>query len=68
MGSSMYTYAGSVEDSDLNFHDLYYLKKFSLARFIILFRTIKTVLKAAGGNYDLIYLLLTVENLPNTLY
>ena len=43
-------YAGSVEDSDLKLsYDLYYLKKFSLwLDLLILFRTIKTVLKAAG--------------------
>lgn len=43
-------YASSVEDSDLKLsYDLFYLKNFSsLLDLIILFRTIKTVLKASG--------------------
>ena len=43
-------YASSVEDSNLKLsYDLFYLKNFSsLLDFIILFRTIKTVLKAGG--------------------
>jgi len=43
-------YAASVEDSDLKLsYDLYYLKHFSIwLDMIILFRTIKTVLKASG--------------------
>ena len=43
-------YAASVEDSDLKLsYDLYYLKQFSTwLDLIILFRTIKTVLKAGG--------------------
>ena len=43
-------YAASVEDSDLKLsYDLYYLKHFSIwLDLIILFRTIKTVLKAGG--------------------
>ncbi len=43
-------YAGSVEDSDLKLsYDLYYLKHFSTwLDLIILFRTVKTVLKAGG--------------------
>ena len=43
-------YASSVEDSDLKLsYDLYYLKQFSTwIDFIILFRTIKTILKASG--------------------
>ena len=43
-------YAASVEDSDLKLsYDLYYLKNFSTwLDLIILFRTVKTVLKAGG--------------------
>ena len=43
-------YASSIEDSDLKLsYDLYYLKHFSTALdLVILFRTIKTVLKAGG--------------------
>ena len=43
-------YASSVEDSDLKLsYDLYYLKNFSTwLDLIILFRTVKTVLKAGG--------------------
>lgn len=43
-------YASSVEDSDLKLsYDLYYLKRFNTwIDFVILFRTIKTVLKAGG--------------------
>lgn len=43
-------YASSVEDSDLKLsYDLYYLRHFSIGLdLLILFRTIKTVLKAAG--------------------
>ncbi len=43
-------YAASVEDSELKLsYDLYYLKHFSTwLDLVILFRTIKTVLKAAG--------------------
>ena len=43
-------YASSVEDSDLKLsYDLYYLRHFSTwLDLVILFRTIKTVLKAAG--------------------
>ncbi len=43
-------YAASVEDSELKLsYDLYYLKYFSTwLDFLILFRTIKTVLKVAG--------------------
>jgi len=43
-------YASSIEDSDLKLSfDLFYLKNFSCwLDFIILFRTIKTVLKASG--------------------
>ena len=43
-------YAASVEDSELKLsYDLYYLKHFSTwLDLIILFRTIKTVLKAGG--------------------
>ena len=43
-------YAASIEDSDLKLsYDLYYLKHFSTwLDLIILFRTIKTVLKAGG--------------------
>jgi len=43
-------YAGTVEDSDLKLsYDLYYLKRFSVwLDLLILFRTIKTVLKASG--------------------
>ena len=43
-------YASSVDDSDLKLsYDLYYLRHFSTwLDFIILFRTIKTVLKAVG--------------------
>ena len=43
-------YAASVEDSDLKLsYDLYYLKNFSTwLDLVILFRTVKTVLKAGG--------------------
>ena len=43
-------YASSIEDSDLKLsYDLYYLKHFSTwIDLVILFRTIKTVLKAGG--------------------
>ena len=43
-------YASSVEDSDLKLsYDLYYLRHFSTwLDFVILFRTVKTVLKATG--------------------
>ena len=43
-------YASSIEDSELKLSfDLYYLKNFSiLIDLIILFRTIKTVLKISG--------------------
>ena len=43
-------YASSVEDSDLKLsYDLYYLRHFSTwLDLVILFRTVKTVLKAAG--------------------
>ena len=43
-------YASSVDDSDLKLsYDLYYLKRFSIwIDLIILFRTIKTILKACG--------------------
>ncbi len=43
-------YASSVEDSDLKLsYDLYYLKHFSIwLDLVILFRTIKTILKAQG--------------------
>ena len=43
-------YAASIEDSDLKLsYDLYYLKNFSTwLDLIILFRTVKTVLKAGG--------------------
>ena len=43
-------YASSIEDSDLKLsYDLYYLRHFSTwIDFVILFRTIKTVLKAGG--------------------
>ena len=43
-------YAGSIEDSDLKLsYDLFYLKRFSIwLDVVILFRTIKTVLKASG--------------------
>jgi len=43
-------YASSVEDSDLKLSfDLFYLKNFSCwLDFVILFRTVKTVLKASG--------------------
>ena len=43
-------YASSIEDSDLNLsYDLYYLRHFSTwLDLVILFRTIKTVLKAGG--------------------
>ena len=43
-------YASSVEDSDLKLsYDLFYLKRFSIwLDLVILFRTIKTVLKASG--------------------
>ena len=43
-------YASSIEDSDLKLsYDLYYLKHFSIwLDLVILFRTIKTVLKAGG--------------------
>jgi len=43
-------YASSIEDSDLKLsYDLYYLRHFSTwLDFLILFRTIKTVLKAGG--------------------
>ena len=43
-------YASSIEDSDLKLsYDLYYLRHFSIwLDFVILFRTIKTVLKAGG--------------------
>ena len=43
-------YASSIEDSDLKLsYDLFYLKRFSIwLDLIILFRTIKTILKASG--------------------
>ena len=43
-------YASSLEESDLKLsYDLYYLRHFSTwLDLVILFRTIKTVLKAAG--------------------
>ena len=43
-------YASSIEDSDLKLsYDLFYLKRFSVwLDLIILFRTIKTILKASG--------------------
>ena len=43
-------YASSIEDSDLKLsYDLYYLRHFSTwLDLVILFRTIKTVLKASG--------------------
>ena len=43
-------YASSIEDSDLKLsYDLYYLKNFStVLDLIILFRTVKTILKASG--------------------
>lgn len=43
-------YASSIEDSDLKLsYDLYYLRHFSTwLDFVILFRTVKTVLKAGG--------------------
>lgn len=43
-------YAASIEDSDLKLsYDLYYLKNFSTwLDFVILMRTVKTLLKAAG--------------------
>ena len=43
-------YASSIGDSDLKLsYDLYYLKNFnSWIDLVILFRTIKTVLKASG--------------------
>ena len=43
-------YASSIEDSDLKLsYDLFYLKQFSVwLDIIILFRTIKTILKASG--------------------
>ena len=43
-------YASSIEDSDLKLsYDLFYLKRFSIwLDLVILFRTIKTVLKASG--------------------
>ena len=43
-------YASSVEDSDLKLsYDLFYLKRFStLLDLVILFRTLKTILKASG--------------------
>ena len=43
-------YASSIEDSDLKLsYDLYYLRHFSTwMDLVILFRTIKTVLKAGG--------------------
>ena len=43
-------YAGTVEDSDLKLsYDLYYLKRFNIwLDLLILFRTIKTILKASG--------------------
>jgi lipopolysaccharide/colanic/teichoic acid biosynthesis glycosyltransferase len=43
-------YASSIEDSDLKLsYDLYYLRHFSTwLDLMILFRTIKTVLKAGG--------------------
>ena len=50
MGSGLRSYASSLEDSELKLsYDLYYLKNFSTwLDLIILFRTVKTVLKAAG--------------------
>ena len=43
-------YASSIEDTDLKLsYDLFYLKNFSIwLDLIILFRTIKTILKASG--------------------
>ena len=43
-------YASSIEDSDLKLsYDLYYLRHFSTwLDLVVLFRTIKTVLKAGG--------------------
>ena len=43
-------YASSIEDSDLKLsYDLYYLKNFNIwLDIVILFRTIKTILKASG--------------------
>ena len=43
-------YASSIEDSDLKLsYDLFYLKRFNMwLDFVILFRTIKTILKASG--------------------
>ena len=43
-------YASSIEDSDLKLsYDIYYILHFStLLDLLILFRTIKTVLKASG--------------------
>ena len=48
--SQVCSYAASVEDTELKLsYDLYYLKNFSTwLDLIILFRTIKTVLKASG--------------------
>ena len=47
-------YASSIEDSDLKLsYDLYYLRHFSTwLDLVILFRTIKTVLKAGGVEYS----------------
>ena len=43
-------YASSIDESDLKLsYDLYYLRHFSTwFDFVILFRTVKTVLKAGG--------------------
>ena len=43
-------YASTIEDSDLKLsYDLYYLRHFNTwLDFVILFRTVKTVLKAGG--------------------
>ena len=50
LGSGVCSYASTIEDSDLKLsYDLYYLRHFSTwLDLVILFRTIKTVLKASG--------------------
>ena len=50
-------YASSIEDSDLKLsYDLYYLRHFSTwLDLVILFRTIKTVLKAGGADLSSLF-------------
>ena len=58
-------YASSIEDSDFKLsYDLYYLRHFSIwLDLVILFRTIKTVLKAGGRWFFLSYYLLIPKSI-----